>query len=1393
MNHQVPFCFEKSKWAVIAIIGILKAGGCCVPLDPSYPEARLQYMVDLTNSFVILASEEHAGLVKHLGSTSLVVSKSFFRSFKYADRPPVTGVRASDPCYIIFSSGTTGEPKGSVLEHQSIQASSRILDNKLSFGRHSRVLQFSSYVFDVSIEEIVCTLMFGGCVCIPPEDDRLNNLALTMERMRVNWVDFTPTVLRTLAPAEVPHLKTLCLGGELLGDDLIRIWSHSVEMFNIFGPSECSITLTSSKKLEPGDSGTNIGRGYKCRFWIVDPRNHHVLSPIGAIGEMLVEGGQVGREYYKNPLQTAAAFIKNPRWASKSSSNADRRMYKTGDLARFDQLGNLVYLGRKDQQVKIRGQRVELGEIEFHLARQSEINSAVAAVPSRGWSKGSLLAVVVLSNSKHAEANQEPLSINMEALDPHASNELAEISASLQIALPRHMVPSTIIPVYSLPLLLSGKVNRRAIKQWLETMDIETGEVLRGGAETADLPSTELEARIQAFWSHALDLSSRLIGVNVSFLSLGGDSISAVKVASLSRASGINITVQDLLQRKTISKLASSAETAAKNPAKQEETLEQAFKLTQMQSLRLAEQQDPFAHSFLLRMTQHLEIDAIYAAIQHLVNRHSMLRARFWQDDDGQWKQRLVADGPESWTWRIQQLETFEEIHQIWAENQINASVRDSPVFSADLIHVKGRADYILLTANRLVIDAESWRIVFEDLEEILETGDAVLQPYPLSYQAWADRRPTRLDISPSLDEISKFWGSTAFDAGELQAGFSMSEEESESLMTFCNDAFRTTPIELIMAAMLDAFERVFNNRDVPYVFKEGSSREDSNLDMTRTVGRFTNDYPISIQQADTALGQHESTRTGLVEMVKMVKDACRSHGDTLSDQPIEILFRTFNDLQRLARNHNLLQVVSMPSQQLTSSITRRRSAVLEVSTTWEQGSLAVNVNYPARSLQQEQIAKWIRECQASIRTVIHLTETMKPEATLQDYPLLQLPSYAALDEVMSNCHSQLGVCQLADIEDIYPCSPMQEGMLLAQSKSTNLYNSHVVWRVINPSGKVDIYQIQRAWQALVQRYQILRTRFIEASGAAGTYLQVVLSQQVPSIRCLQVESLDDICLPEAVGPMNNQDTTNSSYFTLYQTATGGTYIRLAVNHAIYDGDSFAILVKDFILELNDSSLPEDVPLYRDFIAHLVDQQPKSVASHWQDQLAGVSACKFPVLRSFDFTNSTYDRKQAILTREQVLSIRQFCRGANVTLSTFFRAVWMIILRSFTGSDETCFGTVASGRDIPVSAAQEILGPMITLMVCRTQVDASLSCLAVIESMQNSYLSNLPFQHASLAKIHHSLGLRGGEQLFNTIVNFLGRGSQMTPDYDTSWTVLEEVSGGSPVEVSCIADDMIHS
>lgn len=560
-NTYIPFCFEKSKWSIVAILSILKAGGCCVPLDPSYPSSRLEYMVDLVDATIVLASTAKAHLVHHMVTNPVIIDDAFFTGHSEdIGVNPTTSVQPDDAAYVIFTSGTTGEPKASVLEHKSLQAYLSVLGTSLNLDAQSRVIQFASFVFDISIEEILGTLSLGGCICVPSEDERLNDLALAMESRRVNWANLTPTVIRMLTPADVPHLKTLVSGGEALGDDLIKRWAPAVDMFNTLGPSECTIAVLLTEKLRSQDSGMNLGKGRSCKIWIANPKDYHLLSSVGAIGEILIEGRQVGRGYVKDPEQTSKAFITDPAWSNRTSKES-RRMYRSGDLARFNEDGTITYLGRKDHQIKIRGQRVELAEIEYHLSANPSVRSATVAFPRNGRLKGHLVAIVVLKTASLEQADSDGTQIKI-ASEGVGSSTLLALHASLEHVLPRHMVPSFTIPIISMPLLLSGKVNHRAVIRWLEGMEQEVCELLKNSnnLKTGDMPTNDVESCIRTIWGQLLNLSECRIGVTNSFFSLGGDSILAMQLSSRLREGKLNISVQDIFEQKTIARIAGLAQ-----------------------------------------------------------------------------------------------------------------------------------------------------------------------------------------------------------------------------------------------------------------------------------------------------------------------------------------------------------------------------------------------------------------------------------------------------------------------------------------------------------------------------------------------------------------------------------------------------------------------------------------------------------------------------------------------------------------------------------------------------------------------------------------------------------------------------------------------------------------
>ncbi|KAF2471469.1 amino acid adenylation [Lindgomyces ingoldianus] len=367
----VPLCFEKSMWTVVAMLAVMKAGGAFAPLNPEHPRTRHKEIVMQTGATVVLTSEQYATLWEHADHTVAIVSgPSINQLFSRVD-VTLLMVKTSNPAYVMFTSGSTGTPKGVVLEHRAVSTSCLGHGKALGLAPHSRALQFASYTFDACINEIITTLVLGGCVCVPSEDDRRNDLVKAINTMDINWAFLTSTVARLLGPEGVSSLQTLTLGGEKVTYNDWKIWVGHVQVMIAYGPTECCVWCTSYPAVQSFNSGT-IGKSIASVGWVVDPEDHHKLAPIGSIGELLVEGPILARGYLNDVEKTNASFIYNPAWLLKGSAGhpgRQGRMYKTGDLVYYGPDGNLVYVGRKDEQVKVRGQRVELGEIEHNMQR----------------------------------------------------------------------------------------------------------------------------------------------------------------------------------------------------------------------------------------------------------------------------------------------------------------------------------------------------------------------------------------------------------------------------------------------------------------------------------------------------------------------------------------------------------------------------------------------------------------------------------------------------------------------------------------------------------------------------------------------------------------------------------------------------------------------------------------------------------------------------------------------------------------------------------------------------------------------------------------------------------------------------------------------------------------
>lgn len=277
----VPVCFDKSVYTVISMLAILKAGGACVPLDAKTPRVNLEGRVMDSGSSIVVASVERAEIFDDMVPNVVAVDSAFCQELPYSEESPHAPVLPTNAAFVIFTSGSTGKPKGVVLEHRALVTSAEAHGSKIKIGPHSRFLQFASYTFDNSIEEMFTTLERGGCVCVPSEDERRDDLAGAIKRYNANFMDLTPTVASMLMPSDVPSIKGMVLGGEALTKKLIEVWNKEVNLYCMYGPSEASINSTFNGDLGNSEEATNIGKAIGTVSWIVHPEDHNKLVPLG--------------------------------------------------------------------------------------------------------------------------------------------------------------------------------------------------------------------------------------------------------------------------------------------------------------------------------------------------------------------------------------------------------------------------------------------------------------------------------------------------------------------------------------------------------------------------------------------------------------------------------------------------------------------------------------------------------------------------------------------------------------------------------------------------------------------------------------------------------------------------------------------------------------------------------------------------------------------------------------------------------------------------------------------------------------------------------------------------------------------------------------------------------
>ncbi|KAK1622516.1 amino acid adenylation domain-containing protein [Colletotrichum phormii] len=563
-GDKIPLCFEKSVWTVVAMLGVLKAGASFVPLDPGQPVSRLRKVIAQVKAKTVLMSAFQHKATDLGAIASMIIDRDALKRFsklQHQLRPP-SRLNSDSAAYVIFTSGSTGDPKGIVVSHTAFASSAMAHGPVFGMNNEHRVLQFSAYSFDASLFEILTTLIHGGTVCVATEKERFENLGDFASHTGVNLALLTPSVARIIRPAEMPSLKTLVLGGEAPDEILIKKWLDAgVTLFNAYGPSECSVIAACHPCTYDADPKT-IGFSVGCSGWVVTSDDDTILVPDGEVGELLVGGPTLADGYLDDYTKTHAAFLSRQSWVSRKNPSGTGRLYKTGDLVKRTTDGTLVYVGRKDLQVKLNGQRIELGDIESHISVCDLVKRSIVVFPSSGPFAHQLVAVLELEE----DVGRRPAGLQriISRFNIVADKVRQELAGKLpSIMLPAHFVDVATLSTERFPLSSSGKVDRKQVTAWLQRLSVRESEILDTSApipstvatiQSHELPAYELAQKITDLVSHRTHSSApRLDGFNDVLLHTSGlDSLNTMSLMHFIRLKyNVRVSMQLLMDEHT--------------------------------------------------------------------------------------------------------------------------------------------------------------------------------------------------------------------------------------------------------------------------------------------------------------------------------------------------------------------------------------------------------------------------------------------------------------------------------------------------------------------------------------------------------------------------------------------------------------------------------------------------------------------------------------------------------------------------------------------------------------------------------------------------------------------------------------------------------------------------
>ncbi|MFD1815641.1 amino acid adenylation domain-containing protein [Rhodococcus gannanensis] len=1345
-EEVVAVGLPRSPEMVVGLLAVMAAGGAFVPLDPAWPaDRRAQVLADAGARLVLTGPDG----VPADSDAAVAVDLADWAHGHHAGDPVPCSARGQSLAYVIFTSGSTGRPKGAMIRHEAICAR---LDWQvreiLGFGPGDASLFKAPLSFDISVNEILLPLVSGGRLVVAESGaERDPHLLLDLiDRERVTFVYLVSSMLSVLLDlaeggSALDGLRHVWCGGEVLTPELFDRFRRQLgtTLYHGYGPAEATIGVSHVVYRDSAERiATSIGRpNPNTQLYVLDSRLRPV--PPGTAGELYAAGYLLGRGYVGAPGITAARFVANP------FGHSETRLYRTGDLARWTEDGTLDFVGRADNQVKIRGMRLELEDVESALSRHPGVRQSAVLVRESGGAK--YLAAYVISDDG--------------SLDGPAVKEWAATQ------LPEYMVPTAVVVLDRFPLTANGKVDRRALPE----PDLRAG--LEGIA-----PRSDLEHRLAAIVAGVLGLES--VGVTDDFFALGGDSIVAIQVVNQARTAGLVLAAREVFSLRTVAAMARAldgrdvAEVDVDDIAVGEIAETPIIAHTRAGGGAVAR----FHQSVLLTVPAGVDDDTLGGALHTLVQRHPALSARLRRGD----KWSLVV--PESvdalGLLRTVPLPGPDTLDDAVSRETRSAAARLDPEAGVMLQAVRfdGGAEpgRVLLVANHLVVDGVSWRILVEDLARAVVAPDTLTPTVgATSLRRWSQllresadtgRFDSELDHwRTTLDHLRRSHpvAPTGTWADADTVTVHLGPAVTGPLLTSVPAAFAGRVNDVLLTALAAALARSQADGGTAVVIDlEGHGREEDaagrRVDLGRTVGWFTSLYPVLIDAGTADPGDADALARG----VKAVKEQLRAvpgngigygalrylaDADLGGDAAAQVLF---NYLGRVAASSDgagdwlptAVGGAADPDAPMRHAIT-----VDAVTHDGPDGpTLRTTITFAPGTVSRAHVEDLAAGWTDALTALAGVAD--RGGRTPSDFPGARL-AQADVDQLET---------AVPGFADVLALTPLQEGIHFHSTFEGEHLDPYVVQQVVELTGPVDPPTLASALQALVDRHAALRTGLHVL--ADGRVVQVVESHPTVPMGFVDLSGRSDVEVEERVAALLADDRARGFdlarpplvRYLLVRTGPDRSVLLQSIHHVVADGWSVPVMLRELLALYTPEGpapvLPQPTP-YRNYLHWLADRDRSASLDLWRAALAGVD--DGGLVASSGATGDAVDAVSVRLPADRTAALAEFGRGHGLTTSTLVHGLWGLLLGQLSGREDVLFGSTVSGRGGDLPGIETMVGLFINTVPARMRFRGDEPVVEALARWQREQSELLDHQYLGLGDLRRITGL---QNLFDTLVVF---------------------------------------